>query len=65
MYAGMFEYHQCPFGTTFGKIHEYATSSWFCPLVSTEIGNVTSGKALNRSRYWIRLVRWSNRSCPW
>src|SRR3954452_5080201 len=65
MYGGTFEYHQCPFGTTFGKIHEYATSSWFWALVSTDTGNVTSGKALNSSLYWIRLVRWSNRSCPW
>ena len=26
-------------------------------LVSTDTGNVTSGKALNRRRYWMRLVR--------
>ncbi len=65
MYAGTFEYHQCPNGRTFGNSHEYATSSWFCTLLSTETGNTTRGKALNKRRYWYRLQRASNRSRPW
>ena len=34
-------------------------------LASTDIGNVTCGKALNSSRYWISDTRLSYRSRPW
>ena len=44
MYGGMFEYHQCPIGTTLGKIHEYATSSPPASGESVETGNVTPAK---------------------
>ena len=41
MNAGTFEYHQCPCGKTFGKIHEYATSSADASGESVETGKTT------------------------